>query len=397
MAPAPPPPATEARGPVPSLDRRVGRARIRLEAHRAEARELLAAQWARCLDEGGGVGGAAAPVRLPLSPQAGLLPPEQAERLASRVTESVLEAHAGRSLMFHAAALSDRRGRVVSLLGPSGMGKTTAAARLGAQGWGYVTDELTVVEPDLGVVAFPKPLCRVDPGRDDGAKTVLAPDALGLATPPAPLRLAALVLLERDPGHRGAPRLGRLEGVEALSALVDHSCALPRLERPVQRLASLVDTVGAVHVLRYASLGEVGPLLQEALDAPGHRPAGWRAVGAGTPAGRSGPGGDAPRWERVTVEDGVLLGDGTAALMLGARLLGISALAAAVWRAAGDGATREEMTRRVVEEMGPHPEAGRVVEEVVASLAAVGLLRPVGRAAGLPGEGGQPLRQPEAR
>ena len=66
-------------------------------------------------------------------------------------------------------------------------------------------------------------------------------------------------------------------------------------------------------------------------------------------------------------------------------------------RAAGDGATREEMTRRVVEEMGPHPEAGRVVEEVVASLAAVGLLRPVGRAAGLPGEGGQPLRQPEAR
>ena len=46
------------------------------------------------------------------------------------------------------------------------------------------------------------------PGRDDGAKTVLAPDALGLATPPAPLRLAALVLLERGGEHRPRGRHG---------------------------------------------------------------------------------------------------------------------------------------------------------------------------------------------
>ena len=49
--------------------------------------------------------------------------------------------------MLHAAGIADADGLVVALVGPSGMGKTTASSYLARHGFGYVTDETVSIGP----------------------------------------------------------------------------------------------------------------------------------------------------------------------------------------------------------------------------------------------------------
>lgn len=62
-------------------------------------------------------------------------------------------------LQFHAATLA-RDGQAYVFAADSGSGKSTLAAGLLARGWTYLTDELTMVDPEsLHAHAFPKALC----------------------------------------------------------------------------------------------------------------------------------------------------------------------------------------------------------------------------------------------
>ena len=74
-----------------------------------------------------------------------------------------LEAHIRGYVTLHAAAV--QRGAIVLLLpGESGAGKTTLTLSLVENDWSYLSDDLAVLEIELGlIVPFPKPLSVKDP------------------------------------------------------------------------------------------------------------------------------------------------------------------------------------------------------------------------------------------
>ena len=105
--------------------------------------------------------------------------------MASTVTMRVVQALVGQAVMLHAAGLSTQDGVVIGLVGGSGAGKSTATERLCRSAFGYVTDELLVVEPDGTVRAYPKPLSVIPERGDRSGKEPKGPDQLGLR-PAAP-------------------------------------------------------------------------------------------------------------------------------------------------------------------------------------------------------------------
>lgn len=89
----------------------------------------------------------------------------------------------------HAAALEER-GKATLLVGDSGAGKSTTSYALAASGMGYLTDELSAIEPGTGrVLPYPRAIC-------------LKKD------PPAPLPLPADHLRTEWTLHVQAPSLG---------------------------------------------------------------------------------------------------------------------------------------------------------------------------------------------
>ena len=157
--------------------------------------------------------------------------------LSQQVTLAAIEAARGRAWMLHAAGIATPDGQVVVLVGPSGRGKTTASRALGAV-YGYVSDETIAIDDDGRVWPYRKPLSVIE---DPAApKTQLPPSALGLQPlPDAELRVAAVVLLDRDPSHPEAPsRRGhrsrrRARGID----LADELSARPAGRAAVHRRA----------------------------------------------------------------------------------------------------------------------------------------------------------------
>ena len=127
--------------------------------------------------------------------------------LSQQVTLAAIEAARGRAWMLHAAGIATPDGAVVVLVGPSGRGKTTASRALGTV-YGYVSDETVAIDDDGRVWPYRKPLSVIE---DSGARRrQLAPSALGLQPlPDAELRVAAVVLLDRDPSSIPRPRRSR--------------------------------------------------------------------------------------------------------------------------------------------------------------------------------------------
>jgi len=188
--------------------------------------------------------------------------------LTQRVTVAAIDALAGRRFMLHAACLADpRSGRAVAFVAPGGTGKTTLARTLGRGRW-YVTDETLVVDDDLAVTPYPKPLsirrAPTSPYKDE-----TPPSTLGLVPPGGPVRLAALCLLERSDEHDGEPLVDRLGTLDAIVALVPQLSHLPRMERPLQRLAALVESLGGVHRVTYRDAAELAVLVDEWLAVAG--------------------------------------------------------------------------------------------------------------------------------
>lgn len=197
-----------------------------------------------------------------------------AESLTTRVTLAALRHRSGHLAMFHACGVADAEGRVAAFVGPSGRGKTTLSRALGRH-YGYVSDETIAVSAELAVLPYRKPLSVV---REGAPKAQLAPAEVGLRPLPAPpLRLAALVLLAREPGQDG-PHVEPVAFSEAIVDLAPQMSYFVELPRPLQTLAALADRVGGVVRLTYSDASTVRLVVPDLL-ARAAVPQSWEPSG----------------------------------------------------------------------------------------------------------------------
>lgn len=204
--------------------------------------------------------------------------PGAAYAVSGLVTREVIGALIGHRLLLHAAAVATPQLGCVLLVGPSGAGKSTAARTLG-RGGTYLTDELTVIDPEtFAVTAYPKPVSVVgepDPDGGESSKTDVALPELGLVAGAGAARPDAVVLLDRVEERGADASSRRLPLAEALPQLIAQSSSVWRVPRPLTRLATLLGDVGGALELRYAEAEDMHALLADpppALREP------WEAV-----------------------------------------------------------------------------------------------------------------------
>lgn len=185
--------------------------------------------------------------------------------LSPAVTTAAIDTRAGQLVMLHAAALADpASGRTAVLVAASGTGKTTASVTLGKR-FAYLTDETSAITRDGIVLPYRKPLSIIDGGH---LKQQIAPSALGLLATERECRLAALLVIERDPSHAGSPVVQTLETVDAIAAIAPQSSYLPSMHKPLHALAELIHLVGGARHVRYAESADLEPVLTQLLAAP---------------------------------------------------------------------------------------------------------------------------------
>ncbi len=189
------------------------------------------------------------------------------DRLSGEITLAALSGLRGEALLLHAAGVALEDGRVIGLIGPSGRGKTTASRELATR-LGYVTDEALAILPDLSVVPFPKPLSIVSPV---GGKDHRPASELGLRTASHPLRLAALVLLDRRPGYE-RPVIESTELKTGIAELVTQTSFLVDLPQPLTMLTDIVAATGGLRRVIYSEAstleGAIEKVLAETSESP---------------------------------------------------------------------------------------------------------------------------------
>lgn len=169
--------------------------------------------------------------------------------LSSQLTLEAIEARRGELWMLHAAAVADDQGRVVAVIGPSGRGKTTAATALGRV-YGYVSDETVGVDAEGVVHPYRKPLSVIEEGLP--VKSQRPPNDLGLRElPVGPLRLAALVLLDRRADAPEIPVVTTCDFGEALPELIAQTSYVADLPDPLRTIAAHTNAVGGIRRVVY--------------------------------------------------------------------------------------------------------------------------------------------------
>ena len=287
------------------------------------------------------------------------------ERLSVDVTLAALHRRRGSMLMFHAAGIAAPDGRVVAFVGPSGRGKTTIT-RVLAQRYGYVSDETVAVDEERGVFPYRKPLSLV---RDGQPKRQVAASSIGLqALPESELRLVALVVLDRV-DRQVEPRVERVRLVDVLDEIVAQMSYLPELDRPLQRVADLAQSLGGLMRLTYTEASSVLPVVEEVLD--GRIPRSDEAVVR-------------PSLPVRESESAIGIGevddaidDGEAVLVLADRTVRVlGGIAPEIWRGVVAGLSREEIGDAVVGRDGEPPDGdiGELVDAAIDDLIAAGLL-----------------------
>jgi hypothetical protein len=300
----------------------------------------------------------------------------QGRVLLSQVTIGAIEAAAGTRLMLHAAGVADANGLVVALVGPSGMGKTTASVFLCQRGFGYVTDETVSIGPDGDVLPFARPLSL----RRPGGEVQRSPDDLGMGVPSGDLSIARIVLLDRVPGHAESPTLTAVPLVDALLELIPHASALARLPDPLQFMSMIIDRCGGVLRLTYGEMDErVRSLMSELLgrQVEPHDP--WHAFvpppRSDGVASRRSASVDDQKLFQGSVLDGVVA-DGEALVLVDHVPVRLGEIGLAIWDAARDGVAQTEIVSIVEHEHGAHPDAPGIVREAVDQMLEEGLLVP---------------------
>ncbi|WCM56084.1 hypothetical protein [Microbacterium sp. EF45047] len=280
------------------------------------------------------------------------------QQLSTDVTLEALAHNRGRLLMLHAAGVALEDGRVIAFVGPSGRGKTTLSRHL-ARHFGYVSDETIAFDDELRVLPYRKPLSVIRHGMP---KDQIAPADAGLRDlPGVPLRLAAIVVLDRDPGASGVT-VEHVPFADAAPDLVAQTSYLTELPGTVSALADLCARAGGVRRLRYAEASEV-PAAIERILAPG--PASDAGTARQLPV--LGPEGE------VTSADAV--DDGDRIVVLAGRTLRVlDGIAPTILRHAGEG--EEAIVAAVVAAHGAPPsgDPAALVRHAMQELAEAGFV-----------------------
>lgn len=186
--------------------------------------------------------------------------PDLMQMLTQAVTRAAIDAQAGKLVMLHAAGIQDpSTGSAAALVGQGGAGKTTLIRTL-CPGLGYITDETIAITGDNTVLPYPKPLSvRREPSSPWKDET--DPLRFGVLPPTKPATLAAVVMLDRQDGYVGPPALQPVHTLDAIAALTPETSHLPEIDKPLQRMAALCDSVGGVVRVTYAEAADLAPLL----------------------------------------------------------------------------------------------------------------------------------------
>ena len=184
------------------------------------------------------------------------------QHLTQAVTHAVITARTGDLLMLHAAGLADpATGATAVFVAPGNTGKTTLCRTLGPVRT-YVSDETVGIRRDGGVTAYLKPLSTRRPDWA-GVKDEQAPGLVGLRAPAADPWVAGIVVLRRDPGHRGPVGLEPLDTLDAVVALTPESSGFMRTDGPLRWLADVLERTGGAVRATYAEVEGLEPLAAE--------------------------------------------------------------------------------------------------------------------------------------
>ena len=224
----------------------------------------MTASWSRCLSDGGGACGPSDALHL----DAHLDDPgrlaHQLMRTTQEITRTLIAGQAGRLLMLHAGAVSHpETGASLVYVAPGGTGKTTLSRLLG-QRFGYLTDETVGIADDGAIHPYPKPLSVRRPDAPH-LKDELSPDGLGLLPAPIAPQVARIIVLDRDPELGTSVETEELSVMDALFAVVEQTSSLSWLDRPLHRLADLLEASGPVLRVRYAEASEIEDYLSALL------------------------------------------------------------------------------------------------------------------------------------
>lgn len=287
--------------------------------------------------------------------------------LSQELTMRAIEERRGQMWMLHAAGLADEDGRVVVLVGPSGRGKTTASTHLGRV-FGYVSDETVAIQSDGTVLPYRKPLSIISGGEN---KEQRSPDQLGLRPlPAAPLRVAAIAILDRDPDGPEKPTAERVPLSQMIGELVAQSSYLAEMSAPLQDIAAISRSVGGFLRVRCRESRDLAPLIRDLLEGAPEEVE-IRDARTTTPAVVKGPYRRAPYLDAVEDEAGALailgLGAVETAAPSGGELVVLGGIGPALWRAA-DGVGLDALEKAVRDAHGEPPQGD--ITELVASAVA---------------------------
>jgi hypothetical protein len=297
-------------------------------------------------------------------------------QFTSTLTLRAIDERRGTLTMVHAAALEDLpTGRVAMLVGASGAGKTTAARVLGAT-MGYVTDETAAVSVTGEVIAYPKPLSLVPATHVRGPKRQVSPHELGLCPSAGPLRLALIVILARSSSAPTPPDVHDLSLLETMSELAQQSSHLTDFDRPLHRLASMVELADRAVRVEYNDAEHLPTVISQLL-------ANRRKVRAPLRPAPSMPaaiGASGPAVSLAPLKDLYIDESGAAALRLDGDIIVVSELAGFILQATQtEPQTIAALVEQLTAEFGEPPaESGTSAktrtEEILDSLVEQGLL-----------------------
>ena len=214
----------------------------------------LRASWSRCLGDGDGRASDTLHLDAHLDDPGRLA--HQLMGTTQEITRTLIAAQAGRLLMLHAGAVSHPvTGASLVYVAPGGTGKTTLSRLLG-QRFGYLTDETVGITDTGAILPYPKPLSVRRPGAPH-LKDELSPDGLGLLPAPIAPQVARIIVLDRSPELATGVELEELCVMDALFAVVEETSSLSWLDRPLHRLAELLEASGPVLRVRYAEASDI--------------------------------------------------------------------------------------------------------------------------------------------